>query len=44
VDVEYAVQKIAEMFQLSEEEKRQLLHFRDAMKQLLMGAQRRAKA
>ena len=44
MDVEYAVQKIAEMFQLSEEEKRQLLHFRDAMKQLLMGAQRRAKA
>ncbi|MFZ8840542.1 MAG: hypothetical protein ACO2PM_16820, partial [Pyrobaculum sp.] len=44
VYVEYAVQKIAEMFQLSEEEKRQLLHFRDAMKQLLLEAQRQAKA
>ncbi len=42
--VEYATQKIAEMFQLSEEEKRQLLHFRDAMKQLLLEAQRQAKA
>jgi len=44
VYVEYAVQKIAEMFQLSEEEKRQLLHFRDAIKQLLLEAQRQAKA
>ncbi len=44
VYVEYAVQKIAETFQLSEEEKRQLLHFRDAMKQLLLEAQRQAKA
>ena len=35
--VEYATQKIAEMFQLSEEEK-SLLHFRDAMKQLLLEA------
>jgi len=35
--VEYAVQKIAEAFQLSEEEK-SLLHFRDAMKQLLLEA------
>jgi len=42
--VEYATQKIAETFQLSEEEKRQLLHFRDAMKQLLLEAQRQAKA
>jgi len=42
--VEYAVQKIAETFQLSEEEKRQLFHFRDAMKQLLLEAQRQAKA
>jgi hypothetical protein len=33
--VEYAVPKIAEMLQLSEEEKSQLLHFRDAMNQLL---------
>jgi hypothetical protein len=44
VYVEYAVQKIAETFQLSEEERRQLLHFRDAMKQLLLEAQRQAKA
>jgi hypothetical protein len=44
VYVEYAVQKIAEMFQLSEEEKRQLLHFWYAMKQLLLEAQRQAKA
>ncbi len=45
VYVEYAVQKIAETFQLSEEEeKRQLLHFRYAMKQLLLEAQRQAKA
>jgi hypothetical protein len=44
VYVVYAVQKIAETFQLSEEEKRQLLHFRYAMKQLLLEAQRQAKA
>jgi hypothetical protein len=42
--VEYAVQKIAEMFQLSEEEKRQLLHFRETLTQLLLEAQRQAKA
>jgi hypothetical protein len=36
--VEYATQKIAETFQLSEEERRQLLHFRDTMKQLLLKA------
>jgi len=36
--VEYAVQKIAETFQLSEEEKRQLLHFRGAMRRLLLEA------
>jgi hypothetical protein len=36
--VEYAVQKIAETFQLSEEEKRQLFHFRNTMKQLLLEA------
>jgi hypothetical protein len=36
VYVEYAVQKIAETFQLSEEEKRQLFHFRNTMKQLLL--------
>jgi len=42
--VEYTTQKIAETFPLSEEEKRQLLHFRDAMKQLLLEAQRQTKA
>jgi hypothetical protein len=36
--VEYATQKIAETFQLTEEEKRQLFHFRDTMKQLLLKA------
>jgi hypothetical protein len=30
--VEYATQKIAETFQLSDVEKRQLLHFQDTMK------------
>jgi hypothetical protein len=41
--VEYATQKIAETFQLSEEERRQLLDFRDAMKRLLLEAQKQAK-
>jgi hypothetical protein len=41
--VEYATQRIAETFQLSEEEKRQLLDFRDAMKRLLLEAQKQAK-
>ena len=36
--VEYATQRIIETFQLSEEERRQLLHFRDTMKQLLLKA------
>ena len=36
--VEYATQKIAETFPLSEEEKRWLFHFRDAMKRLLREA------
>jgi hypothetical protein len=36
--VEYATQKIIETFPLSEEEKRQLLDFRDAMKRLLREA------
>jgi len=36
--VDYVVQKIAETFQLSEEERGQLLHFRDTMKQLLLKA------
>jgi len=42
--VEYATQKIAETFPLSEEEKRQLLHFRETLTQLLLEAQRQAKA
>jgi hypothetical protein len=36
--VEYATQEIAETFPLSEEEKKQLLDFRDAMKRLLREA------
>ncbi len=42
--VEYATQKIAETFQLSEEERGELLHFRDTLKRLLLEAQRQAKA
>jgi hypothetical protein len=42
--VEYATRGIAEAFQLTEEERGQLLHFRDAMKQLLLEAWRQAKA
>ena len=42
--VEYATQKIAETFPLSEEEKRQLLDFRDTLKKLLLEAQKQAKA
>ena len=41
--VEYATQKIAETFPLSEEEKRQLLDFRDAMMRLLLKAWMQAK-
>jgi hypothetical protein len=41
--VEYATQEIMKTFQLSEEEGRQLLDFRDAMKRLLLEAQRQAK-
>jgi hypothetical protein len=41
--VEYATQKIAEAFQLTEEEMRTLLNFRDAVKTLLTEAQRQAK-
>jgi hypothetical protein len=41
--VEYATQKIAETFPLSEEEKKQLFHFRDAMKRLLLEAWMQAK-
>ena len=41
--VEYATRRIAETFQLTEEERRQLLDFRDAMKRLLLEAWRQAK-
>ena len=41
--VEYATQRIIETFQLSEEERRQLLDFRDAMKRLLLEAWVQAK-
>jgi hypothetical protein len=41
--VEYATQKIAETFPLSEEEKRQLFHFRDTLKRLLLEAWMQAK-
>jgi hypothetical protein len=41
--VEYATQKIAETFQLTEEERRQLFHFRDTMKRLLLEAWMQAK-
>jgi len=41
--VEYATQKIAETFPLSEEEKSQLFHFRDTLKRLLREAWAQAK-
>jgi hypothetical protein len=41
--VEYATQKIAEAFQLTEEEMRTLLNFRDAVKTLLTEAQRQSR-
>jgi hypothetical protein len=41
--VEYATQEIIKTFPLSGEEKRQLLHFRDAMKRLLLEAWTQAK-
>jgi hypothetical protein len=41
--VEYATQRIAETFPLSEEEKRQLLDFRDTLKRLLQEAWMQAK-
>jgi hypothetical protein len=41
--VKYATQKIAEAFQLSEEERRQLLDFRDALTRLLREAWMQAK-
>jgi len=42
--VEYAAERIAETFPLSEGEKRQLFGFRDALKRLLLEAQRQARA
>ncbi|PLC64101.1 hypothetical protein B7L68_05355 [Thermoproteus sp. CP80] len=42
--VEYAAQRIAEAFQLTEEERRQLFHFRDTLKRLLLEAWGQAKA
>ena len=41
--VEYATQRIIETFPLSEEEKRQLLHFRDTLTRLLWEAWMQAK-
>ncbi|PLC65737.1 hypothetical protein B7L68_02980 [Thermoproteus sp. CP80] len=41
--VEYATRGIAEAFPLTEEERGQLLHFRDAVKRLLLEAQRQVK-
>jgi hypothetical protein len=41
--VEYATQRIIETFQLSEEERRQLFHFRDTLKRLLLEAWMQAK-
>jgi len=42
--VEYATRRIAEAFQLTEEERRQLFHFRDTVKRLLLEARGQAKA
>ncbi len=42
--IEYATQKIAETFRLTEGERSQLLNFRDTLKRLLLEAQRQAKA
>jgi hypothetical protein len=42
--VEHATQRIAEAFQLTEEERRQLFHFRDTLKRLLLEARGQAKA
>jgi hypothetical protein len=41
--VDYATQRVAETFQLTEEERRQLLDFRDTLKRLLLEAQRQVK-
>jgi len=42
--VEYATQRVAETFQLTEEERGQLFHFRDTLKRLLLEARGQAKA
>jgi hypothetical protein len=42
--VVYVTQRIAETFRLTEEERNQLLDFRDTLKRLLLEAQRQAKA
>jgi hypothetical protein len=42
--VEYATQEIMKTFQLTEEERGQLFHFRDTMKQLLLEAWKQTKA
>ncbi|MDT7869184.1 MAG: hypothetical protein RQ839_03290 [Thermoproteus sp.] len=42
--VEYATQEIMKTFQLTEEERGQLFHFRDAVRQLLLEAWRQTKA
>jgi hypothetical protein len=42
--IEYVTQRIAETFQLTEEERRQLFDFRDAVRQLLLEAWRQTKA
>ncbi len=42
--IEYATQRIKETFQLTEEEKSQLLDFRDAVRQPLLETQRQSKA
>jgi hypothetical protein len=42
--IEYVTQEIIKTFPLSEEERSQLLDFRDALKRLLLEAQRQAKA
>ncbi|MFP3252101.1 MAG: hypothetical protein RXO32_10300 [Thermoproteus sp.] len=41
--IEYVTRRVAEAFQLTEEERRQLFHFRDTLKRLLLEAQRQVK-
>ncbi|MDT7870350.1 MAG: hypothetical protein RQ839_09275 [Thermoproteus sp.] len=42
--IEYVTQRVAEAFQLTEEERRQLFYFRDTLKRLLLEARGQAKA